>query len=125
MPERLERHVGKRVVIPAGAPPGLESEDVTANVESVHAVVKTKDSESQGPMAECTWVYHMKRTNGTCRLVSCVDMLPLIVPKRLVAQEKKMEKVLSNARELNFSLGERKLETEYDCILGCWWFEKT
>ena len=68
----------------------------------------------------------MLRTNGTGRLVSCVDMLPFIVPKGLVAQEKKMEKVLSNARELNFSLGERKLETEFnDCVLGSWWFEKT
>ena len=70
-------------------------------------------------------MYHMLRTNGTGRLVSCVDMLPFIVPKGLVAQEKKMERVLSNTRELNFSLGERKLETRYDCILGSWWFEKT
>ena len=95
-------------------------------MRDVYCVVNAEEAKAKEHQAECVWVYDIRRTKDNHgKLVACVDMLPFLVPKGLLAQEKKMERVLSNTRELNFSLGERKLETRHDCILGSWWFEKT
>ena len=71
-------------------------------------------------------MYDIRSTNDNRgMLVACVDMLPFLVPKGLLAQEKKMTTALRNARGMNFALGNRLLKHEYWDVLGSWWFDKT
>ena len=95
----------------------------------VYAVVRAKEAEVKKHQAECVWVYDIRRTEDgiqICkgRLVSCVDMLQFLVPKGLLAQEKKMVTALSNARGMNFALGNRLLKHEFRDELDSWWYEK-
>ena len=98
-------------------------------VADVCAVVRAKEAEVKKHQAECVWVYDIRRTeDGKFRLVSCVDMLQFLVPKGLLTQEKKMATALSNARGMNFALGNRLMKhearDELQYIVGSWWYEK-
>ena len=65
------------------------------------------------PLNGIYWEDFETETDGRGRMVSCKDMLPFLVPKRLVAQEKKMETALLHARGMNFALGNRVLKHEH------------
>ena len=112
-PECFRRHIGRQVILPAGAPFGMESEDMEVELSAVYPVVKKQEAETKEQQATCVWAYELRRTtDGRGRMVSCVDMLPFLVPKGLVAQKKKMETALLNVRRMNFSLGNRVLKQE-------------
>ena len=97
-PERFTRHEGKQVLLPAGAFGG-QTEQVMIEVADVYAVVRAKEAEVKKHQAECVWVYDIRRTDANLgHLVACVDMVQFLVPKGLLAQEKKMVTALSNAR---------------------------
>ena len=123
-PERFTRHEGKQVLLPAGALGG-QTEQVLIEVANVYAVVRAKEAEVKKHQAECVWVYDIRRTeDGKGRLVSCVDMLQFLVPKGLLTQEKKMATALSNARGMNFALGNRLMKHDSSEELDSWWYEK-
>ena len=70
-------------------------------------------------------MYDIRRTeDDKGRLVLCVDMLQFLVPKALLAQEKKTVTALSNARGMNFALGNRLWKNESRDELDSWWYEK-
>ena len=92
----------------------------------VYAVVRAEEAEVMKHHAKCVWVYDVCRTDVNLgHLVSCVDMVQFLVPKGLLAQEKKMVTALSNARGMNFALGNRLLKHEFRDELGSWWYEKS
>ena len=100
-------------------------EQTMIEVADVSAVVRAKEAEVKKHQAECVWVYDIRRTeDGNGHLVSCVDMLQFLVPKGLLTQEKKMATALSNARGMNFALGNRLMKHESRDELGSWWYEK-
>ena len=88
------------------------------------AVVREEEVEAMEHQEECVWVYDMRRTDNSGRLVPCVDMLQFLVPKRLLTQEKKMATALSNARGMNFALGNRLMKHDSSEELDSWWYEK-
>ena len=124
-PERCTRHEGKQVLLPAGAFGGT-AEQTMIEVVDVYAVVRAEEAEVKKHQAECVWVYDIRRTDASLgHLVSCVDMVQFLVPKGLLAQEKKMVTALSNARGMNFALGNRLLKHEFRDELGSWRYEKS
>ena len=83
-PERFTRHVGRQVLLPAGALSGMTKQAIV-EVADVYAVVRAEEGEVKNHQAECVWVYDIRRTeDGKGRLVSCVDMLQFLVPKGLL-----------------------------------------
>ena len=124
-PDRFTRHVGRQVLLPAGALSGMTKQAIV-EVADVYAVVRAEEGEVKNHQAECVWVYDIRRTDiNRGRLVSCVDMLQFLVPKGLLTQEKKMVTALSNARGMNFALGNRLLKHEFRDELGSWGYEKS
>ena len=84
-PERFLRHVSKQVLLPAGALHGIPKEEMV-QVRDVYNVVKAEEAEVKEHQAECVWVYDKSRTrDDKDKLVSCVNMLQFLVPKKLLA----------------------------------------
>ena len=120
----LTRHEGKQVLLPAGAFGG-KMEQTMIELADVYAVVRAEEAEVIKHQAECVWVNDICRTDVNLgRLVSCVDMLQFLVPKGLLTQEKKMATALSNARGMNFALGNRLMKHDSSEELDSWWYEK-
>ena len=78
-------------------------------VNNVLPAVKICDWERGRWDAECFWVYHIRHKveehdTSYGMNVRCVDLLPMLLPKRLVVQEEKMKTVIQNAWDENSKL---------------------